>query len=103
MKSAWTTNSVIHDCSDGCRRFDYLLKPLNAYCGCVCLTAAGKSTFVRLLQGASEEWEVIPEPIGKWCNVQKDGDDIYQVNNATVDFGAALMGLSLFDGPACLS
>lgn len=32
--------------------------------------AAGKSTFVRLLEKSSEEWEVIPEPIGKWCNVQ---------------------------------
>ncbi|TRY57576.1 hypothetical protein DNTS_023504 [Danionella cerebrum] len=32
--------------------------------------AAGKSTFVRMLERASEEWEVIPEPIGKWCNVQ---------------------------------
>uniref|UniRef100_A0A3B4F1J6 deoxyguanosine kinase n=1 Tax=Pundamilia nyererei TaxID=303518 RepID=A0A3B4F1J6_9CICH len=37
--------------------------------------AAGKSTFVRLLQAASEDWEVIPEPIGKWCNVQNDSDD----------------------------
>lgn len=46
----------------------------------VCFTAAGKSTFVRLLQGASEEWEVIPEPIEKWCNMKKDSDDIYQVN-----------------------
>lgn len=25
---------------------------------------------MRLLERASEEWEVIPEPIGKWCNVQ---------------------------------
>lgn len=33
-------------------------------------TAAGKSTFVRLLERASDEWEVIPEPIAKWCNVQ---------------------------------
>lgn len=40
---------------------------LNMY---ICATAAGKSTFVRLLERASEEWEVIPEPIGKWCNVQ---------------------------------
>uniref|UniRef100_A0A3P9N8P4 deoxyguanosine kinase n=1 Tax=Poecilia reticulata TaxID=8081 RepID=A0A3P9N8P4_POERE len=37
--------------------------------------AAGKSTFVRLLQASSSDWEVIPEPIGKWCNVQSDGDD----------------------------
>ncbi|KAG8008351.1 Solute carrier family 22 member 6 [Nibea albiflora] len=40
--------------------------------------AAGKSTFVRLLQQESNEWEVIPEPIGKWCNIQNDSDDIYQ-------------------------
>lgn len=50
----------------------------------VCLTrmppAAGKSTFVRLLQAASEDWEVIPEPIGKWCNVQNDSDDVYLVS-----------------------
>lgn len=44
-----------------------------------CLLAAGKSTFVRLLQGASDDWEVIPEPIGKWCNIQNNGD-IYKVN-----------------------
>uniref|UniRef100_A0A3B5MKJ8 deoxyguanosine kinase n=1 Tax=Xiphophorus couchianus TaxID=32473 RepID=A0A3B5MKJ8_9TELE len=37
--------------------------------------AAGKSTFVRILQASSSDWEVIPEPIGKWCNVQSDGDD----------------------------
>lgn len=42
--------------------------------------AAGKSTFVRLLQAASEDWEVIPEPIGKWCNVQNDSDDVYLVS-----------------------
>lgn len=45
-----------------------------------CPSAAGKSTFVRILQDASDEWEVIPEPIGKWCNVQNDSEDIYQVN-----------------------
>lgn len=42
--------------------------------------AAGKSTFVRLLQAASEDWDVIPEPIGKWCNVQNDSDDVYLVS-----------------------
>ena len=67
-------------------------------CGCVCLTAAGKSTFVRLLQGASEEWEVIPEPVGKWCSVHKDGDDICQVNmyNTIVDCRAALLCFHLY-------
>jgi hypothetical protein len=32
--------------------------------------AAGKSTFVRLLEEQSKDWEVVPEPIARWCNVQ---------------------------------
>lgn len=32
--------------------------------------AAGKSTFVRLLEEQSGDWEVVPEPIARWCNVQ---------------------------------
>lgn len=35
---------------------------------------------MRLLQGESEDWEVIPEPIGKWCNVQNDSEDVYQAS-----------------------
>jgi len=61
----------------------------------VCIPAAGKSTFVRLLQAASEDWEVIPEPIGKWCNVQNDNDDIYQVNMQHLN--AAHLTGELFD------
>lgn len=34
---------------------------------------------MRLLEGASDEWEVIPEPIGKWCSIERQGDDVYQV------------------------
>lgn len=37
--------------------------------------AAGKSTFVRLLEQESQDWEVVPEPIARWCNVQTDGSD----------------------------
>ncbi|KAF4802788.1 hypothetical protein TURU_022523 [Turdus rufiventris] len=38
--------------------------------------AAGKSTFVNILKQASEEWEVVPEPVARWCNVQQSsGDD----------------------------
>lgn len=40
--------------------------------------AAGKSTFVRLLEKHSDEWEIIPEPIAKWCNIQTAGDE-YEV------------------------
>lgn len=37
--------------------------------------AAGKSTFVRLLEKHSDEWEIIPEPIAKWCNIQTAEDE----------------------------
>jgi len=37
--------------------------------------AAGKSTLVRLLEKHSDEWEVIPEPIAKWCNIQTSEDE----------------------------
>lgn len=40
----------------------------------LCL-AAGKSTFVRLLEQESADWEVVPEPIARWCNVQTQSDD----------------------------
>lgn len=32
--------------------------------------AAGKSSFVSLLEQGNSEWEVVPEPIARWCNVQ---------------------------------
>lgn len=51
---------------------------LNAF-----LTAAGKSTFVNILKQASEEWEVVPEPVARWCNVQQSsGDDNGEVKEA---------------------
>ncbi|XP_055369575.1 deoxycytidine kinase isoform X2 [Betta splendens] len=37
--------------------------------------AAGKSTFVRLLGQESADWEVVPEPIARWCNVQTNASD----------------------------
>ncbi|KAG7224722.1 hypothetical protein INR49_004613, partial [Caranx melampygus] len=60
--------------------------------------AAGKSTFVRLLQGASEDWEVIPEPIGKWCNIQNDCD-IYQELSSSQKSGGNLLQM-LYDKPS---
>lgn len=35
--------------------------------------AVGKSTFARLLQSAGQDWEVVPEPVGKWQSI-KSGD-----------------------------
>ncbi|XP_014843891.1 PREDICTED: deoxycytidine kinase-like [Poecilia mexicana] len=61
--------------------------------------AAGKSTFVRLLQASSSDWEVIPEPIGKWCNVQSDGDDVYQELSSSQKSGGNLLQM-LYDKPS---
>ncbi|XP_061658434.1 deoxynucleoside kinase [Syngnathoides biaculeatus] len=63
--------------------------------------AAGKSTFVRLLQGASPEWEVIPEPVSKWCNVHDDdsgGRNIYQELSSSQKSGGNLLQM-LYDKP----
>ncbi|XP_012697015.2 deoxyguanosine kinase, mitochondrial isoform X2 [Clupea harengus] len=32
--------------------------------------AVGKSTFARLLQNVCQDWEVIPEPVSKWQNIE---------------------------------
>ncbi|XP_077402323.1 deoxycytidine kinase 2 [Vanacampus margaritifer] len=61
--------------------------------------AAGKSTFVRLLQGASPEWEVIPEPIGKWCNVHNDSEDVSQELSSSQKSGGNLLQM-LYDKPS---
>ncbi|KAM8801670.1 deoxycytidine kinase isoform 2-T2 [Rhynchonycteris naso] len=37
--------------------------------------AAGKSTFVNILKQVCEDWEVVPEPVGRWCNVQSTQDE----------------------------
>ncbi|XP_051793683.1 deoxynucleoside kinase [Acanthochromis polyacanthus] len=61
--------------------------------------AAGKSTFVHLLEAASDDWEVIPEPVGKWCNVQNDSDDIYQDLSSSQKSGGNLLQM-LYNKPS---
>ncbi|XP_013855994.1 deoxycytidine kinase, partial [Austrofundulus limnaeus] len=61
--------------------------------------AAGKSTFVRLLQETSEDWEVIPEPIGKWCNVQTDTHNLYQELSSSQKSGGNLLQM-LYNKPS---
>ncbi|KAG5844229.1 deoxynucleoside kinase [Anguilla anguilla] len=58
--------------------------------------AAGKSTFVRILERASDEWEVIPEPIGKWCNVQATNE--YEELSTSQKSGGNLLQM-LYDKP----
>lgn len=73
--------------------------------------AAGKSTFVRLLEKTSDDWEVIPEPIAKWCNVQTD-QDVYEELSSSQKSGGNLLQMLYsrptrwsytFQSYACLS
>ncbi|KAF6129628.1 deoxycytidine kinase [Phyllostomus discolor] len=36
---------------------------------------AGKTTFVNILKQVCEDWEVVPEPVARWCNVQSTQDE----------------------------
>ncbi|KAL8212046.1 UNVERIFIED_CONTAM: hypothetical protein K2H54_035740 [Gekko kuhli] len=42
--------------------------------------AAGKSTFVHILEKYNNEWEVIPEPIAKWCNIQTSQNEYNELS-----------------------
>ncbi|XP_005429127.1 deoxycytidine kinase [Geospiza fortis] len=54
-------------------------------------TAAGKSTFVNILKQANEEWEVVPEPVARWCNVQQSsGDDCEELSTSQRSGGNVL-------------
>ncbi|XP_071299424.1 deoxycytidine kinase 2 isoform X1 [Agelaius tricolor] len=59
--------------------------------------AAGKSTFVRLLEKHSDEWEVIPEPIAKWCNIQTAEDEYKELSTSQKSGGNLLQ--MLYDKP----
>ncbi|XP_006627191.2 deoxycytidine kinase [Lepisosteus oculatus] len=52
--------------------------------------AAGKSTFVRLLEGYSEEWEIVPEPIARWCNVQTQHSEYEELTTSQKSGGNVL-------------
>ncbi|KAM6196305.1 deoxycytidine kinase 2 isoform 1-T1 [Sarcoramphus papa] len=59
--------------------------------------AAGKSTFVRLLEKHSDEWEIIPEPIAKWCNIQTAEDEYEELSTSQKSGGNLLQ--MLYDKP----
>lgn len=59
--------------------------------------AAGKSTLVRLLEKHSDEWEVIPEPIAKWCNIQTSEDECKELSTSQKSGGNLLQ--MLYDKP----
>ncbi|XP_044151923.1 deoxycytidine kinase 2-like [Bufo gargarizans] len=59
--------------------------------------AAGKSTFVRILEKANDEWEVVPEPIAKWCNVQTSENEHEELSTSQKSGGNLLQ--MLYDKP----
>ncbi|OXB76201.1 UNVERIFIED_CONTAM: hypothetical protein H355_016779 [Colinus virginianus] len=59
--------------------------------------AAGKSTLVKLLEQHSDEWEVIPEPIAKWCNVQSCEEQCEELSTSQKSGGNLLE--MLYDKP----
>ncbi|KAL7982174.1 hypothetical protein Chor_001231, partial [Crotalus horridus] len=73
--------------------------------------AAGKSTFVNILKKAREEWEIVPEPVAKWCNVQDSHDDCEELTASQKSGGNLLQMMYekperwsfTFQAYACLS
>ncbi|XP_012984060.1 deoxycytidine kinase-like [Melopsittacus undulatus] len=59
--------------------------------------AAGKSTFVKLLEKHSDEWEIIPEPIAKWCNIQTTEEEHEELSTSQKSGGNLLQ--MLYDKP----
>ncbi|XP_077593330.1 deoxycytidine kinase isoform X1 [Stigmatopora nigra] len=59
--------------------------------------AAGKSTFVRLLEQESSDWEVVPEPIARWCNVKTNGGDFEELTTSQHSGGNVLK--MMYDKP----
>ncbi|XP_035377051.1 deoxycytidine kinase isoform X1 [Electrophorus electricus] len=52
--------------------------------------AAGKSTFVRVLEEHDKEWDVVPEPIARWCNVQTEHGDFEELTPSQKSGGNVL-------------
>ncbi|XP_056146730.1 deoxycytidine kinase [Lampris incognitus] len=52
--------------------------------------AAGKSTFVRLLDDLNADWEVVPEPIARWCNIQSDRSEFEELTTSQKSGGNVL-------------
>ncbi|KAL4623265.1 deoxycytidine kinase [Arapaima gigas] len=52
--------------------------------------AAGKSTFVQILEVHNKEWEVVPEPIARWCNVETDHSEFEELTTSQKSGGNVL-------------
>ncbi|XP_040591912.1 deoxycytidine kinase [Mesocricetus auratus] len=73
--------------------------------------AAGKSTFVNILKQVCEDWEVVPEPVARWCNVQNAQDEFEELTTSQKSGGNVLQMMYqkperwsfTFQSYACLS
>ncbi|KAL1790948.1 deoxycytidine kinase [Sigmodon hispidus] len=43
---------------------------------------AGKSTFVNILKQVREDWEVVPQPVARWSNVQNTQDEFEELTTS---------------------
>ncbi|XP_067902703.1 deoxycytidine kinase-like isoform X2 [Heterodontus francisci] len=59
--------------------------------------AAGKSTLVQILGQVSEDWDVVAEPIARWCNVQTEKEDSEELT-ASQKSGGNLLQM-MYDKP----
>ena len=51
---------------------------------------AGKSTFVNILKQLCEDWEVVPEPVARRCNVQSTQDEFEELTTSQKNGGNVL-------------
>ncbi|KAK2507930.1 hypothetical protein MC885_002298 [Smutsia gigantea] len=73
--------------------------------------ASGKSTFVNILKQVCEDWEVVPEPVARWCNVQSTQDEFEELTTSQKSGGNVLQMMYekperwsfTFQSYACLS
>ncbi|XP_048477332.1 deoxycytidine kinase-like, partial [Rhincodon typus] len=59
--------------------------------------SAGKSTLIQILGEASKDWDVVAEPIARWCNVQTEGDDSEELTTSQKSGGNLLQ--MMYDKP----
>ncbi|CAH2301478.1 deoxycytidine kinase [Pelobates cultripes] len=73
--------------------------------------AAGKSTFVSILKKCNDDWDVVPEPIARWCNVQSCQNEFEELSTSQKSGGNLLQMMYekpdrwsfTFQSYACLS
>lgn len=52
---------------------------------------------MNILKQASEEWEVVPEPVARWCNVQQSSGDDCEVKEGEKKSDVPLISYSVSD------